>query len=106
MRGLTLTNAFIILDEAQNTTKVQMKMALTRLGENSIMVATGDLSQVDLNKGEVSGLKDALEVLEGLQGVGTVRFTHQDVVRHDLVTRIVQAYDARELQKKGRNENA
>ena len=106
MRGRTLTNAFIILDEAQNTTKVQMKMALTRLGENSIMVATGDLSQVDLNKGEVSGLKDALEVLEGLQGVGTVRFTHQDVVRHDLVTRIVQAYDARELQKKGRNENA
>lgn len=102
MRGRTLTNAFVILDEGQNTTKVQMKMALTRLGENSRMVVTGDPSQVDLPRGEVSGLTDALEVLEGLKSVGTVRFTHKDVVRHDLVTRIVQAYDARDKKNKGR----
>lgn len=96
MRGRTLSNAFIILDEAQNTTPTQMKMFLTRLGENSRMVITGDLSQVDLPLGAKSGLKDALEVLEDQPGIGTVHFSHRDVVRHDLVTRIVHAYDQRD----------
>ncbi|SDH58794.1 PhoH family protein [Roseospirillum parvum] len=96
MRGRTLSNAFVILDEAQNTTPTQMKMFLTRLGENSRMVVTGDLSQVDLPLGARSGLKDALGVLEGLDGMAAVRFTARDVVRHDLVTRIVRAYDQHE----------
>lgn len=96
MRGRTLSNAFVILDEAQNTTPTQMKMFLTRLGENSRMVITGDLSQVDLPLGAKSGLRDALEVLEDEQAIGTVHFTHKDVVRHELVTRIVHAYDRRD----------
>ena len=100
MRGRTLTSAFIILDEAQNTTPVQMKMALTRMGENSRMVVTGDLSQVDLPHGTKSGLEDALETLTNLKGVGQVSFTHRDVVRHDLVTRIVEAYDKRDAQRR------
>ena len=100
MRGRTLTSAFIILDEAQNTTPVQMKMALTRMGENSRMVVTGDLSQVDLPRGTKSGLEDALETLTNLKGVGYVSFTHRDVVRHDLVTRIVEAYDKRDAQRR------
>jgi phosphate starvation-inducible PhoH-like protein len=102
MRGRTLANAFIILDEAQNTTTVQMKMALTRLGENSRMVVTGDLSQIDLPRGTKSGLEDALETLDGVNGVGQVRFTARDVVRHDLVTRIVEAYDRRDVLRKAR----
>ena len=100
MRGRTLTSAFIILDEAQNTTPVQMKMALTRMGENSRMVVTGDLSQVDLPRGTKSGLEDALETLHDIKGMGRVSFTHRDVVRHDLVTRIVEAYDKRDAQRK------
>jgi len=100
MRGRTLTSAFIILDEAQNTTTVQMKMALTRMGENSRMVVTGDLSQIDLPRGTKSGLEDALETLSGVKGVGNVAFTHRDVVRHDLVTRIVEAYDKRDAARK------
>lgn len=95
MRGRTLSHAFIILDEAQNTTPVQMKMFLTRLGEGSRMVVAGDQSQVDLPKGARSGLDDALETLSDVVGVGRVTFTARDVVRHDLVTRIVAAYDAR-----------
>ncbi len=95
MRGRTLSNAFVILDEAQNTSPVQMKMFLTRLGENSRMVVTGDLSQVDLPAGTRSGLRDALDTLAGIEGVKTVAFTDADVVRHDLVTRIVRAYDMR-----------
>ena len=95
MRGRTLSNAFVILDEAQNTTAVQMKMFLTRLGENARMVVTGDLSQVDLPPGQTSGLADALDVLAGVEGIAMVRFTHVDVVRHELVARIVQAYDGR-----------
>ncbi len=93
MRGRTLSNAFVILDEAQNTTAVQMKMFLTRLGENARMVVTGDLSQVDLPGGARSGLQDAINVLEGVEGVGFVRFTEADVIRHPLVARIVRAYD-------------
>lgn len=96
MRGRTLANSFIILDEAQNCTPVQMKMFLTRLGENSRMAITGDPSQIDLPMGAKSGLADALGVLEGVNGVSTVRFTDRDVVRHPLVTRIVQAYGARD----------
>lgn len=93
MRGRTLSNAYVILDEAQNTTPVQMKMALTRIGENSRMVITGDLTQVDLPGGQRSGLADALETLAGVKGIEFVHFTQADVVRHELVTRIIQAYD-------------
>jgi len=96
MRGRTLANAFIILDEAQNTTPTQMKMFLTRLGENSRMVVTGDLSQVDLPRGQPSGLRDAADLLAGIDRVAFVQFTDADVVRHSLVTRIVQAYAARD----------
>jgi len=95
MRGRTLSNAFVILDEAQNTTRMQMKMFLTRLGENSRMVVTGDLSQVDLPSGIQSGLSDAVEVLKAVQGAYFIWFTDADVVRHDLVARIVRAYEAR-----------
>ncbi|WP_343564629.1 PhoH family protein [Kiloniella sp. b19] len=95
MRGRTLSNAFVILDEAQNTTSVQMKMFLTRLGENSRMVVTGDLSQIDLPKGQLSGLKDASETLAHMDEVGFVQFTSSDIVRHSLVTKIVRAYDNR-----------
>lgn len=95
MRGRTLANAFVILDEAQNTTAMQMKMFLTRLGEGGRMAITGDLSQVDLPPGQRSGLADALDILEGVEGVRVVRFTDVDVVRHPLVARIVRAYDAR-----------
>lgn len=94
MRGRTLSNAFIILDEAQNSTPVQMKMFLTRLGENSRMAVTGDLSQVDLAPGQRSGLREAVGLLSELDGVSCVQFTKEDVVRHSLVTRIVQAYEA------------
>ena len=93
MRGRTLSNAFVILDEAQNTTAVQMKMFLTRLGEHSRMVITGDLSQVDLPRGVRSGLRDALEVLGDVDGLKIVNFDQRDVVRHPLVGRIVEAYD-------------
>jgi phosphate starvation-inducible protein PhoH and related proteins len=96
MRGRTLANAFVILDEAQNTTAVQMKMFLTRLGENSRMVVTGDLSQVDLPKGTRSGLRHAVEVLENVRGVAFIHFGENDVVRHPLVTRIVRAYNEAE----------
>nr|WP_174803737.1 PhoH family protein [Martelella limonii] len=95
MRGRTLTNAAVILDEAQNTTSMQMKMFLTRLGENSRMIITGDPSQVDLPRGIKSGLVEALDVLEGIEGVSTTRFTDKDVVRHPLVARIVAAYEGR-----------
>ncbi|HZE47818.1 MAG TPA: PhoH family protein, partial [Xanthobacteraceae bacterium] len=91
MRGRTLTNAVVILDEAQNTTSMQMKMFLTRLGEHSRMIVTGDPSQVDLPLGAKSGLRDALEILDGVEGIATVRFTDADVVRHPLVTRVVKA---------------
>ncbi|GBD43605.1 PhoH-like protein [bacterium HR40] len=93
MRGRTLANAFIILDEAQNTTVAQMKMFLTRLGENSRMVVTGDPTQTDLPPGTVSGLADAVERLGHLPGVGLVRFDRSDVVRHPLVARIIEAYE-------------
>ncbi|WP_310618395.1 PhoH family protein [Flexibacterium corallicola] len=93
MRGRTLSNAVVILDEAQNTTSMQMKMFLTRLGENSQMIVTGDPSQVDLPAGQTSGLKEALKILDGVEGISRVNFTESDVVRHELVARIVHAYD-------------
>ena len=99
MRGRTLANAFVILDEAQNTTCVQMKMFLTRMGENSHMVVTGDLSQVDLPPGTKSGLQDAVETLHGIDDVGLVHFTHRDVVRHSLVAKIIKAYDRQKGNK-------
>ena len=93
MRGRTLSNAFVIIDEAQNTTSVQMKMVLTRLGQDSRMVITGDLSQVDLPSNQPSGLSDAIVRLRNIEGVGIYRLTGQDVVRHPVVARILKAYD-------------
>jgi phosphate starvation-inducible PhoH-like protein len=93
MRGRTLHNAAVILDEAQNTTTMQMKMFLTRLGENSRMIVTGDPSQIDLPSGQASGLNQALAILSDVEGVGHVAFTADDVIRHELVARIVAAYD-------------
>ena len=93
MRGRTLSNAFVILDEAQNTTPMQMKMFLTRLGENSRMVVNGDLSQVDLPRGVISGLKDALDTLKNITNISSVTFSASDVVRHGLVAKIVKAYE-------------
>lgn len=93
MRGRTLHNAAVILDEAQNTTSMQMKMFLTRLGENSRMIVTGDPSQIDLPSGQISGLTEATRLLAEIEGVAQVTFTAEDVVRHELVGRIVAAYD-------------
>ena len=101
MRGRTLSHAFVILDEAQNTSPVQMKMFLTRLGESSRMVVTGDPTQVDLPPGSRSGLADALEALRGVDEAAIVRFTEKDVVRHPLVARIVGAYEARDRAARG-----
>ena len=94
MRGRTLKSAFVILDEAQNTTPQQMKMFLTRLGEGSRMAVTGDPSQVDLPNGVTSGLAEAISVLDGVKGIGLTAFGTADIVRHPLVGRIVEAYDA------------
>ena len=99
MRGRTLNDAFVILDEAQNTTVEQMKMFLTRLGTDSKMVITGDITQVDLPYRSRSGLLDALEVLADVEGVGTCRLTTDDVVRHRLVSEIVAAYDRRDKDR-------
>lgn len=100
MRGRTLNHSFIILDESQNTTKEQMKMFLTRIGFGSKAVITGDHTQVDLPKGQLSGLKHAMEVIDGVEGIGFSYFAAKDVVRHTLVQRIVEAYDAHD-QKTG-----
>lgn len=99
MRGRTLSNAVVILDEAQNTTSMQMKMFLTRLGENSKMIVTGDPSQVDLPRHERSGLVEAVDLLSGVESVHITRFSDRDVVRHELVARIVRAYDKAGAQK-------
>ena len=102
MRGRTLRNAAIILDEAQNTTPMQMKMFLTRLGEGGRMIVTGDPSQIDLPQGTRSGLVEALQVLDGVPGIVTVRFGDADVVRHPLVAEIVKAYDRHDGRREGR----
>ena len=93
MRGRTFDNAFIILDEAQNTTKEQMKMFLTRLGFGSKVVVTGDITQTDLPKGKKSGLKQAMQILTDIKGIKFCFLKAQDVVRHDLVRRIIEAYE-------------
>ena len=98
MRGRTLANAVVILDEAQNTTAMQMKMFLTRLGENSRMIVTGDPSQVDLPPGQTSGLAEATRLLRDVEGIGHVVYTAEDVIRHELVARIVDAYDKAALK--------
>ena len=100
MRGRTLDNAFVRLDEAQNTTSVQMKMFLTRLGENARMVVTGDLTQVDLPSDSSSGLLHAIEVLKTVKEVGFIEFSSKDVVRNSLVQKIVEAYDKFKERKK------
>jgi len=102
MRGRTLSNSFIILDEAQNATKEQMKMFLTRMGENSKVVVTGDVTQIDLPSSVTSGIKHALEVLKDVKGIDIVRLTAKDVVRHELVTRIIEAYERFEKEDKNR----
>lgn len=98
MRGRTLNDAFIILDEAQNTTSEQMKMFLTRMGMGSKMIITGDVTQIDLPMGKKSGLVEALEVLKGVEDIGMVRLSHRDVVRHELVQAIVKAYEKHDKQ--------
>ena len=98
MRGRTLNDAFIILDEAQNTTSEQMKMFLTRMGMGSKMIITGDVTQIDLPAGRKSGLVEALEVLKGVEDIGMVRLSHRDVVRHELVQAIVKAYEKHDKQ--------
>ena len=105
MRGRTLSNAFIILDEAQNTTREQMKMFLTRLGDNSKMVVTGDITQIDLPDGKKSGLEDAVRVLGGVDGISIVYLSDKDVVRNPLVMSIVKAYDADDKRRKKIDEH-
>ena len=105
MRGRTLAHAFVILDEAQNTTVAQMKMFLTRMGTGTRMAINGDLSQVDLPTGVSSGLRDAVETLEGVPGIGFTRFGTRDVVRHPLVARIVDAYDQRAAAERDTTRN-
>ena len=100
MRGRTLSDAFVILDEAQNATREQMKMFLTRLGEGSRMVVTGDLTQTDLPEGKTSGLKQAVRILEGVEDIAVCKLTERDVVRHPLVTKIVRAYEREENKRK------
>ena len=96
MRGRTLAQSFVIIDEAQNTTAVQMKMVLTRIGDDSKMVITGDLGQIDLPSGQTSGLADAVSLLDGVKGIDITTFTGEDVVRHPVVARILKAYDKRD----------
>lgn len=98
MRGRTLKNAFVVLDEAQNTTSMQMKMFLTRMGEGTRMVITGDPSQIDLPPGTQSGLKEAMSILRGVNDIPFIQFDAQDVVRHKLVTKIIEAYDKHDFR--------
>ena len=106
MRGRTLDNAYIILDEAQNTTREQMKMFLTRMGFNSKVVVTGDITQIDLPSGTMSGLKEAQKVLKGVEGIRFNYFTEVDVVRHELVKRIIRAYEAFDNKSKVRSSTS
>ena len=101
MRGRTLSDSFVILDEAQNTTREQMKMFLTRMGFGTRMVVTGDVTQIDLPQGKRSGLKEAVEVLSGVEGIGIATLDHRDVVRHELVQTIVKAYEKHERRRQG-----
>jgi phosphate starvation-inducible PhoH-like protein len=104
MRGRTLDNAYIILDEAQNTSSMQLKMFLTRLGPNAKCIVTGDLSQIDLPRNTMSGLRKGIEVLKDLEGIATLYMDAEDVVRHRLVKDIIVAYDKFSKDKKDREE--
>lgn len=104
MRGRTLSDAVIILDEAQNTTTLQIKMFMTRLGMNAKMIVTGDITQIDLPPSQLSGLKHALKVLDGVEGVGKVEFGKKDIVRHKLVQRIVEAYEKDDIKRRQEKE--
>lgn len=104
MRGRTLSNSFIILDEAQNTTKEQMKMFLTRMGEGSKIVVTGDITQIDLPRHVTSGMKDAIEVLSDVKDIQVVHLGYRDVVRHELVSRIIKAYEVAEERRKNNTD--
>ena len=105
MRGRTLNDAFIILDEAQNTTPIQMKMFLTRLGFGSKAIITGDITQVDLPTGTMSGLIDSQAVLNSIDGIQFVYFSEKDVVRHSLVQQVIKAYEQKEQENKKNNGN-
>lgn len=107
MRGRTLSDAVVILDEAQNTTPAQIRMFLTRMGWNTKMIITGDMTQIDLPREQKSGLREALEILSGVEGISVVRLTQKDIVRHKLVTRIVNAYDAydKRMKEKSNKDN-
>lgn len=106
MRGRTLSDAVVILDEAQNTTTQQIRMFLTRMGWNTKMIITGDMTQIDLPRGQKSGLREALSILGGVEGIGVVELTKKDIVRHKLVTRIVNAYEAYDkAAESGKKEN-
>lgn len=104
MRGRTLSDAVVILDEAQNTTAAQIKMFLTRMGWNTKMIITGDMTQIDLPHEQKSGLKEALQLLSGIEGISVVEFNKKDIVRHKLVTRIVNAYEAYDKARQGEKE--
>ena len=105
MRGRTLNESFIILDEAQNTTSMQMKMFLTRLGNGSKAVVTGDITQIDLPGKAVSGLKSVREILQGIKGIGFIDLSYADVVRHEIVQKIVLAYERYGAKFKNENPN-
>jgi putative phoH-like protein len=102
MRGRTLNDAIVILDEAQNTSTAQIRMFLTRLGMNSKMIITGDLTQIDLSYNQKSGLKEAIEILSETEGIAVVKLDQKDIVRHKLVTKIVTAYDTYDKTKKNK----
>jgi phosphate starvation-inducible PhoH-like protein len=104
MRGRTLSDAVVILDEAQNTTPAQIRMFLTRMGWNTKMIITGDMTQVDLPKEHLSGLREAIRILKGVEGISLVELNKKDIVRHKLVTRIVNAYEAYDKQKSEESE--
>ena len=104
MRGRTLSDAVVILDEAQNTTPAQIRMFLTRMGWNTKMIITGDMTQVDLPKEHLSGLREAIRILKGVEGISFVELNKKDIVRHKLVTRIVNAYEAYDKQKSEESE--
>ena len=106
LRGRTLNESFIVLDEAQNTTPAQMKMFLTRMGYGAKVVITGDITQTDLPPGQRSGLRDALDLVRGIRGIGTIEFTDADVVRHPLVAALIRAYDARDRARSEERERA
>jgi phosphate starvation-inducible PhoH-like protein len=106
LRGRTLNESFIVLDEAQNTTPAQMKMFLTRMGYGAKVVITGDITQTDLPPGQRSGLRDALDLVEGIRGIGSIQFTDADVVRHPLVAALIRAYDARDRARSEARERA